>query len=101
MRIQRRLRLVTHPGRTSAWDIHSPRVPSATEIETGLRIAIAYLPADRIWVNSDCDLKTFPLRRGRTSAADPGGRRSRGSDTLGLITQTSQVQILSLLLQKP
>jgi 5-methyltetrahydropteroyltriglutamate--homocysteine methyltransferase len=59
MRIQRRLRLVPHPGRTRAWDIHSPRVPSATEIETGLRIAVAYLPVYRIWVKPNCDLKTF------------------------------------------
>ena len=44
------------PGRGT---FHSPRVPSATEIETGLRIAVAYLPAYRIWVKPNCDLKTF------------------------------------------
>jgi hypothetical protein len=32
---------------------------SAAEIQTGLRIAIAYLPADRIWINPRCDLKIF------------------------------------------
>jgi methionine synthase II (cobalamin-independent) len=54
-----RLRLVPHPGRARAWDIHYPRVSSATEIETGLRIATACLPADRILVDPNCDLKTF------------------------------------------
>src|SRR5829696_7889432 len=53
------LRLVPHPRRTRGWDIHSPRISSATEIQTGLRIAIAYLQADRIWINRPCDLKTF------------------------------------------
>jgi len=40
------------------WDIHSPRVPSAGEMETRLRAAIGALPADRVWVNPDCGLRT-------------------------------------------
>ncbi len=40
------------------WDIHSPRVPSADEIEGRLRAAVSAFPAERLWVNPDCGLKT-------------------------------------------
>ena len=40
------------------WDIHSPRVPSADEIEDRLRAAVSAFPAERLWVNPDCGLKT-------------------------------------------
>jgi 5-methyltetrahydropteroyltriglutamate--homocysteine methyltransferase len=40
------------------WDIHSPRVPSHAEIVSALRRAVAAVPADRLWVNPDCGLKT-------------------------------------------
>ncbi|WP_371781588.1 5-methyltetrahydropteroyltriglutamate--homocysteine S-methyltransferase [Streptosporangium subroseum] len=40
------------------YDIHSPRVPSAEEVEELLRTALRALPADRVWVNPDCGLKT-------------------------------------------
>lgn len=40
------------------YDIHSPRVPTTDEIVTLLRAAVAAMPADRLWVNSDCGLKT-------------------------------------------
>jgi 5-methyltetrahydropteroyltriglutamate--homocysteine methyltransferase len=40
------------------WDIHSPRVPSVTEVIEALRLAIRELPAARLWVNPDCGLKT-------------------------------------------
>ena len=40
------------------YDIHSPRVPSTEEIATLLREALAAMPADRLWVNPDCGLKT-------------------------------------------
>jgi len=40
------------------WDIHSPRVPSADEMEELLRRAARVIPADRLWVNPDCGLKT-------------------------------------------
>lgn len=40
------------------YDIHSPRVPSVEEIEELVRAALAVLPADRVWVNPDCGLKT-------------------------------------------
>jgi len=40
------------------YDIHSPRVPSADEIATSLRAALKAVPAERLWVNPDCGLKT-------------------------------------------
>ncbi|MCW3158792.1 hypothetical protein [Micropruina sonneratiae] len=43
---------------TGVWDIHSPRVPDADEIDALLASAMAALPAERLWVNPDCGLKT-------------------------------------------
>ncbi|MFV2194811.1 5-methyltetrahydropteroyltriglutamate--homocysteine S-methyltransferase [Nocardiopsis sp. LOL_012] len=40
------------------YDIHSPRVPSAGEIEESLRLALEHVDADRLWANPDCGLKT-------------------------------------------
>jgi 5-methyltetrahydropteroyltriglutamate--homocysteine methyltransferase len=40
------------------YDIHSPRVPSVDEIEALLERAAAVIPAERLWVNPDCGLKT-------------------------------------------
>jgi len=40
------------------WDIHSPRVPDADEVDRLLGDAIAALGPDRLWVNPDCGLKT-------------------------------------------
>jgi 5-methyltetrahydropteroyltriglutamate--homocysteine methyltransferase len=40
------------------YDIHSPRVPSTDEITKSLREALKAVPADRLWVNPDCGLKT-------------------------------------------
>jgi 5-methyltetrahydropteroyltriglutamate--homocysteine methyltransferase len=40
------------------YDIHSPRVPNTTEIADSLRSALRAVPAERLWVNPDCGLKT-------------------------------------------
>lgn len=40
------------------YDIHSPRVPSVEEMSALLTAAAGKLPADRLWVNPDCGLKT-------------------------------------------
>ncbi|HWB98105.1 MAG TPA: 5-methyltetrahydropteroyltriglutamate--homocysteine S-methyltransferase, partial [Bryobacteraceae bacterium] len=40
------------------YDIHSPRVPSREEMAGLLRKALAVIPAERLWVNPDCGLKT-------------------------------------------
>jgi len=40
------------------YDIHSPRVPSVEEISASLRAALKAVPAEQLWVNPDCGLKT-------------------------------------------
>jgi 5-methyltetrahydropteroyltriglutamate--homocysteine methyltransferase len=40
------------------YDIHSPRVPSAQAMQRLLERACEVLPAERLWVNPDCGLKT-------------------------------------------
>lgn len=40
------------------YDIHSPRVPSRTEMVKLLEKASAVIPIDQLWVNPDCGLKT-------------------------------------------
>ena len=40
------------------YDIHSPRIPDADEIERLLAAAEHRIPRERLWVNPDCGLKT-------------------------------------------
>ncbi|WEW96779.1 5-methyltetrahydropteroyltriglutamate--homocysteine S-methyltransferase [Pseudomonas nitroreducens] len=40
------------------YDIHSPRVPGKDEMVKLLRKAAQRIPAERLWVNPDCGLKT-------------------------------------------
>ncbi|WP_426062876.1 5-methyltetrahydropteroyltriglutamate--homocysteine S-methyltransferase [Flavobacterium sp. DSP2-3-1] len=40
------------------YDIHSPRVPSSSEMVKLLEKASAVIPVDQLWVNPDCGLKT-------------------------------------------
>ena len=40
------------------YDIHSPRVPSAGEMLLLMQKALAVIPAQRLWINPDCGLKT-------------------------------------------
>ncbi|MBD1550453.1 5-methyltetrahydropteroyltriglutamate--homocysteine S-methyltransferase [Pseudomonas typographi] len=40
------------------YDIHSPQVPSVEQMLALLRRAAARVPAERLWVNPDCGLKT-------------------------------------------
>lgn len=40
------------------YDIHSPRVPSTEEMVNLLRKAKEVVPAEQLWVNPDCGLKT-------------------------------------------
>ena len=61
------------------WDIHSPRVPSTAEITDRLRAAVAVFPAQRLWVNPDCGLKTRAYPEVRASLAN-------------LVAATSQVR---------
>jgi 5-methyltetrahydropteroyltriglutamate--homocysteine methyltransferase len=63
------------------WDIHSPRVPDVEEMTEALSLALKAVPADRLWVNPDCGLKTRgyaetePALRNLVAAA----RQVRGS----------------------
>ncbi len=40
------------------YDIHSPRVPTVDEMVRLLRKAVAVIPAQNLWINPDCGLKT-------------------------------------------
>ncbi len=40
------------------YDIHSPRVPEVDEIVRLMRKAAAVVPAENLWINPDCGLKT-------------------------------------------
>ncbi|WP_099025705.1 5-methyltetrahydropteroyltriglutamate--homocysteine S-methyltransferase [Mycolicibacterium palauense] len=40
------------------YDIHSPRVPTTPEMAASLQNALKAIPAERLWVNPDCGLKT-------------------------------------------
>ncbi|MER0241917.1 5-methyltetrahydropteroyltriglutamate--homocysteine S-methyltransferase [Streptomyces sp. HSW2009] len=52
------------------YDIHSPRVPSADETAALLRMGLAAIPAERLWVNPDCGLKTRGWPETRESLAN-------------------------------
>ena len=40
------------------YDIHSPAVPEVATMTSLLQLACRHLPAERVWVNPDCGLKT-------------------------------------------
>ncbi|ADD68400.1 5-methyltetrahydropteroyltriglutamate/homocysteine S-methyltransferase [Denitrovibrio acetiphilus DSM 12809] len=44
------------------YDIHSPRVPSVEEIKGLISSALEKIPAERLWINPDCGLKTREWR---------------------------------------
>ncbi|MGP4111458.1 5-methyltetrahydropteroyltriglutamate--homocysteine S-methyltransferase [Streptomyces sp. 4N509B] len=60
MRVARELAAHGYPREAGpgVYDIHSPRVPSAAEAAALLRTGLAAIPAERLWVNPDCGLKT-------------------------------------------
>ncbi|WP_428985899.1 5-methyltetrahydropteroyltriglutamate--homocysteine S-methyltransferase [Streptomyces pyxinicus] len=49
------------------YDIHSPRVPDTEEVAALLRTGLKAIPAERLWVNPDCGLKTRGWPETRTS----------------------------------
>ncbi|MFE3876769.1 5-methyltetrahydropteroyltriglutamate--homocysteine S-methyltransferase [Kitasatospora sp. NPDC059146] len=61
------------------WDIHSPRVPSTEEAVELLRAGLAAIPAERLWVNPDCGLKTrgWPETRASLESLVAAARRLR------------------------
>ncbi|OTN76942.1 5-methyltetrahydropteroyltriglutamate-homocysteine S-methyltransferase [Enterococcus sp. 8G7_MSG3316] len=40
------------------FDIHSPRIPTVDELTTTITNILDKLPADQVWINPDCGLKT-------------------------------------------
>ena len=40
------------------WDIHSPAVPSCSDMENIITQALEVLPKENLWINPDCGLKT-------------------------------------------
>ena len=63
------------------YDIHSPRVPSVEEMTNLLKAASTRLPAERLWVNPDCGLKTrkWPETRAAVAAMVEAARRARAT----------------------
>lgn len=61
------------------YDIHSPRVPDSAEMVDLLRKAAAVLPAEKLWVNPDCGLKTrdWPETRAALEAMVDAARTLR------------------------
>ncbi|MYT74598.1 5-methyltetrahydropteroyltriglutamate--homocysteine S-methyltransferase [Streptomyces sp. SID8367] len=62
------------------YDIHSPRVPSADEAAALLRTGLKAIPAERLWVNPDCGLKTrgWPETRSSLENLVAAARTVRG-----------------------
>ncbi|MFI9600192.1 5-methyltetrahydropteroyltriglutamate--homocysteine S-methyltransferase [Streptomyces sp. NPDC052043] len=62
------------------YDIHSPRVPSAEEAAALLRTGLEAIPAERLWVNPDCGLKTrgWPETRASLENLVTAARTVRG-----------------------
>ncbi|MFK0219279.1 5-methyltetrahydropteroyltriglutamate--homocysteine S-methyltransferase [Streptomyces vinaceus] len=67
------------------WDIHSPRVPSAEEAAALLRKGLRAIPAERLWVNPDCGLKTrgWPETRASLEHLVAAAREVRAELTAG------------------
>ncbi|MEU8483502.1 5-methyltetrahydropteroyltriglutamate--homocysteine S-methyltransferase [Streptomyces sp. NPDC048641] len=62
------------------YDIHSPRVPGVDEAAALLRKGLEAIPAERLWVNPDCGLKTrgWPETRASLENLVAAARTVRG-----------------------
>jgi len=40
------------------YDIHSPNIPKAAQVTSLMKKAAERIPAQRLWINPDCGLKT-------------------------------------------
>ncbi|MFZ3566463.1 5-methyltetrahydropteroyltriglutamate--homocysteine S-methyltransferase [Streptomyces sp. BH097] len=62
------------------YDIHSPRIPSREEAAALLRTGLEAIPAERLWVNPDCGLKTrgWPETRAALENLVAAARTVRG-----------------------
>lgn len=95
MRVADELATASYPREVGpgVYDIHSPRVPSTAEVAALLRKGLEAIPAERLWVNPDCGLKTrgWPetreslehlvaaAREVRAELAEPAGPAPRAS----------------------
>ena len=52
------------------YDIHSPRVPTIEELRELIEGALKHVPAQRLWINPDCGLKTRGYPEVRASLAN-------------------------------
>ncbi len=52
------------------YDIHSPRIPSVEEIVKQIELLLEVLPAEQLWINPDCGLKTRKWAEVRASLAN-------------------------------
>jgi 5-methyltetrahydropteroyltriglutamate--homocysteine methyltransferase len=52
------------------YDVHAPRVPSVEEMVALLEKAVVVVPAERLWVNPDCGLKTRAWPETRAALAN-------------------------------
>ncbi|MCF3962299.1 5-methyltetrahydropteroyltriglutamate--homocysteine S-methyltransferase [Streptomyces fuscigenes] len=69
MRVARELAAHGYPREAGpgVYDIHSPRVPDVAEAAALLRRGLGAIPAERLWVNPDCGLKTRGWAEARAS----------------------------------
>ncbi|MER8046891.1 5-methyltetrahydropteroyltriglutamate--homocysteine S-methyltransferase [Streptomyces sp. NPDC094032] len=69
MRVARELAAHAYPREAGpgVYDIHSPRVPDPEEAAALLRTGLSAIPAERLWVNPDCGLKTRGWPETRTA----------------------------------
>lgn len=67
------------------WDIHSPRVPDEEAMVELLQAAAELIPAERLWVNPDCGLKTRGWPEVERSIAHLVAAASRMRETVGTL----------------
>ncbi|MFJ5848492.1 5-methyltetrahydropteroyltriglutamate--homocysteine S-methyltransferase [Streptomyces sp. NPDC092903] len=82
MQVARELAAHSYPREAGpgVYDIHSPRVPGADEAAALLRKGLEAIPAERLWVNPDCGLKTrgWPETRASLENLVAAARTVRG-----------------------
>ncbi|GHG94089.1 5-methyltetrahydropteroyltriglutamate--homocysteine S-methyltransferase [Streptomyces rubradiris] len=83
MRVARELARHGYPREAGpgVYDIHSPRIPATAEAAALLRAGLEALPAERLWVNPDCGLKTrtWPEVRASLENLVAAAREVRGA----------------------
>ena len=59
------------------YDIHSPNIPDVVEIKDLIHSALEVIPAEQLWINPDCGLKTRQWSEVRTRAEEYAGSREK------------------------